>query len=134
MCILTVGYKKNKKNNIMKNTDKIYQIGNFIAAQASDNIPNIGPLLYYIFCKSFMVNSTMMRSNILPLICAIEEELIAFEEVTNILEIHSEVLDDFKEKFSSLISYEFWESIDSFIECAWILFGTKWSIVTIRGD
>lgn len=126
--------QKKQKNNIMKNIDKIYQIGNFIAAQASDNIPNIGPLLYYIFCKSFMVNSTMMRSNILPLICAIEEELIAFEEVTNILEIHSEVLDDFKEKFSSLISYEFWESIDSFIECAWILFGTKWSIVTIRSD
>jgi hypothetical protein len=32
----------------MKNIDKIYQIGNFIAAQASDNIPNIGPLLLYI--------------------------------------------------------------------------------------
>lgn len=118
----------------MKNINKIYQIGNFIAAQASDEIPNIGPLLYYIFCKSLIVKATTMRSNILLFICAIEEELIAFEEVTKTLEIHSEVLDDFKEKFNALISYEFWESPDSFIECAWILFGTQWSIVTIRSD
>ena len=118
----------------MKNIDKIYQIGNFIAAQASGDIPNIGPLLYRTFYTSFKVNSEKMHNIILPFIRAIEEELIVFEHVSNILNVKSEVLGDFKEKLKYLATYEFWESVDLFIECAFILFGTEWNIVTIRSD
>ena len=118
----------------MKNIDKIYQIGNFIAAQASGDIPNIGPLLYRTFNTSFKVNSEKMHNIILPFIRAIEEELIVFEHVSNILNVNSEVLSNFKEKLKYLATYEFWESIDLFIECAWILFGTTWNVATIKGD
>ena len=56
------------------------------------------------------------------------------KSIVNFLGIQSEVLNNFKEKLRIFAEYKHWESSDLFIECAYILFGTEWNIVTIRSD
>ena len=106
---------------------KIYQIGNFIAAQASEDVPNIGQKLFDIFKASFQVNCTRRCCVIWPLMFAIKEELDAFEKSSELLGITSEVLIDFRKRLNLLGSYESWESADIFVDCAWIMFGLVWT-------
>ena len=118
---------KEKHNTMDKYLIKIYQIGNFIAAQASDDVPNIGQKLFDIFKASFQVNCTRRCCAIWPLMFAIKEELDAFEKSSELLGITSEVLIDFRKRLNLLGSYESWESADIFIDCAWIMFGLVWT-------
>ena len=108
------------------NLTQIYQIGNFIAAQASDDIKNVGQKLFDIFRTSFEIYSGASCSKILPLMWAIQDELTAFGEFAKNQGIHSETLADFTNRLKLLDSYESWESPDMFVNCAWIMFGLEW--------
>ena len=118
----------------MKQTliDRIYDVGYIIATKFSADIPASTPILYGIFDANFKANMFMGRSEMFSCIFAIEAQLDTLGELTEEFGVIPDVYEDLKERIRILFEYEYWESVDLFINCTKFMLVSEWRFLTIK--